>query len=101
MSAKAFLKAREFLFTHRTDYDTAARDFRWPVLDRFNWALDHFDAMARDNDQPALWIVGEDGSEQKRSFRQMSQRSAQAANFLRRHGVRRGDRILMMLGNEI
>jgi acetyl-CoA synthetase len=97
----AFLNARNFLLDHRTDYDTAYRDFRWPVLDEFNWALDYFDGMARGNDRPALWVVGEDGSEQRLSFRELSARSNQAANFLRSQGVARGDRILMMLGNEV
>jgi acetyl-CoA synthetase len=97
----AFLSARQFLLAHRTDQPTAAREFRWPKLERFNWALDHFDAMAQGNDAPALWIVNEDGSEQKRSFRQMLERSAQVANFLRGQGVKRGDRILLMLGNEV
>jgi acetyl-CoA synthetase len=100
-SLQAFLAARDLLRALRTDQAAAVREFRWPVLDRFNWALDYFDAMARNNDAPALWIVGEDGSEVKRSFAQMSQRSAQVANLLRRHGVARGDRILMMLGNEL
>jgi len=53
---KAFLAAREFLLTHREDYETAYRDFRWPQLDKFNWALDYFDTFARDNDKAALWI---------------------------------------------
>jgi acetyl-CoA synthetase len=96
-----FLKARDFLLAHRTDYATAYRDFRWPELTEFNWALDYFDAMARGNDKPALWVVNEDGSEQKLSFAQMSARSNQAANFLRGLGVARGDRVLMMLGNEV
>jgi acetyl-CoA synthetase len=48
-----------------------------------------------------LWIVGEDGSEQKRSFAVLSARSNQVANWLRSLGVARGDRILMMLGNEV
>jgi acetyl-CoA synthetase len=99
--AKPFLQAREFLLAHRTDYDTAYRDFRWPVLDEFNWALDWFDVHAQGNDGPALWIVEEDGREQKLSFREMSARSNRAANFLRAQGVRRGDRILLMLGNEV
>jgi len=97
----AFIAARDFLLAHRTDYETAVRDFRWPALDTFNWALDHFDVMAEGNDAPALWIVGEDGSERKRSFREMSQRSSQVANHLRTLGVRRGERILVMLGNEV
>jgi acetyl-CoA synthetase len=100
-NATPFLRARDFLVAHRTDYPTAYRDFRWPVLDEFNWALDHFDAMARGNDAPALWIVEEDGSERKLSFRDMSARSNRAANFLRAQGVKRGDRILLMMGNEV
>lgn len=100
-SAHAFLEARDFLVRHRTNYDLAYRDFRWPVLDQFNWALDYFDEMARGNDATALHIVGDDGSEVKRSFAQMAERSSQVANHLRRIGVKRGDRILLMLGNEL
>jgi len=97
----AFLKARDFLLQHRTDYDTAYRDFQPPQLTEFNWALDYFDTMARGNDAPALLIVGEDGSEIKRSFAQLSQRSDQVANHLRSLGVKRGDRVLLMMGNEL
>ena len=43
---EAFLRARDFLVQHRDDHATACRDFRWPVLDTFNWALDYFDAYA-------------------------------------------------------
>src|SRR5487761_2366332 len=100
-AARPFVEARDFLFKHRTDYLVATRDFRWPVLKEFNWALDYFDAMAKGNDQPALWLVGEDGSEHKRSFAEMSARSNRVANWLRSIGVKRGDRILMMLGNEL
>jgi acetyl-CoA synthetase len=102
MSAvERFLEARDFLLANRTDYAKAYEGFRWPELTEFNWAIDYFDAMARGNDKPALWVVNEDGSEQKLSFAQMSARSNQAANFLRSLGVKRGDRILMMLGNEV
>ena len=47
------------------------------------------------------FVVGEDGSESKRSFRELSIRSNQVANHLRSLGVRRGERILLMLGNEL
>lgn len=99
-SLEAFLHSRDLLLRLRGDPLAAAAEFRWPKLHEFNWALDHFDAMARDNDAPALWIVGDDGSEQKISFATLSKRSNQVANFLRGQGVRRGDRILMVLGNE-
>jgi len=96
-----FLAARDFLLAHRSDYETAVRDFRWPQLDEFNWALDYFDAMAAGNQAPALWIVEEDGSEQRYSFAELAERSNRVANHLRERGVRRGERILLMLGNHI
>jgi acetyl-CoA synthetase len=99
--AAAFLAARDFLLRHREDYATAWRDFRWPELGAFNWALDYFDAMARGNEQPALWIVDEDGREDKVSFARMARRSAQVANWLRGLGVARGDRVLLLLPNEV
>jgi acetyl-CoA synthetase len=100
-NAALFIAARDFLFRHREDYATAYRDFQWPKLDRFNWALDYFDVMARDNARPALWLADEDAGETKLSFAQLSERSNRVANELRRLGVRRGDRVLLMLGNVV
>ena len=99
MSATAFIDARDFLLAHREEYERAYRDFHWPVLDRFNWALDYFDPMAQGNDRPGLWIVDEGGGETKLSFAELAERSNRVANHLRALGVRRGDRLLMMLGN--
>ena len=96
-----FLAARDFLLQHRSDYATAYAGFKWPKLKEFNWALDYFDSMARGNDNPALWIIEEDGSEAKLSFAEMSARSNRVANWLRKQGVKRGERILIMLGNEV
>ncbi|HEY4418537.1 MAG TPA: AMP-binding protein [Pseudonocardia sp.] len=103
-SAEAFYAAREFLVAHREDYDTAYRDFRWPEIDEFNWALDHFDAVGADPERGAaraLWIVEQDGSEAYWTFAELSARSNQVANWLREHGVARGDRIILMLGNQV
>jgi acetyl-CoA synthetase len=101
-AAKAFFDARDLLLRHRTDYERAYREFAWPVLDEFNWALDYFDVIARDNDNPALWIVDDPAGEGLRlSYAQMSERSARMANFLRGVGVQRGDRVLLMLPNRV
>jgi acetyl-CoA synthetase len=97
--AEAFRRARNTLLSLRNDYAGARVQFRWPELEFFNWALDYFDVEASGNDAPALWIVEEDGSEVKWSWRQMSQRSNQVANFLRGLGIQRGDPILVMLPN--
>jgi acetyl-CoA synthetase len=96
-----FISARDFLQQHRLDYDTAYRDYRAPELDEFNWALDFFDVLARGNQTPALWVVEEDGSERKISYADMAARSDQVANWLRAQGVRRGDRVLLMLPNRV
>ena len=98
MSA-AFIEARDFLLAHRADYERVYREFRWPVLDRFNWALDYFDPMARGNHRLGLWIVDEGGGETRLSFAELAERSSRVANYLRGLGVRRGDRLLLMLGN--
>src|ERR1022692_1287410 len=98
--ASDFHLARDFLLTHRADYETAYKAFSWPRIDRFNWALEHFDPMARGQARTALWVVDESGAEVKLSFTEMAERSSRVANYLRRLGVRRGERILVMLGNE-
>ncbi|NMO53319.1 AMP-binding protein [Actinoplanes sp. TBRC 11911] len=99
-ATETFRAARDFLLAHGEDYDHAVDGFRWPELDEFNWALDWFDVIAAGNDAPALWIVEEDGSERRFSYAEMSHRSSQVAMWLRAKGVRRGDRIVLMLGNQ-
>lgn len=94
-----FRRARDFLVTHREDYDTAYRDFRWPVLDRFNWALDWFDAIADGNERLALHLVDDDGREVRLTYAELAERSNRVAMYFRRRGVQRGDHILLMLPN--
>ncbi|WP_050464459.1 AMP-binding protein [Herbaspirillum autotrophicum] len=98
---RSFIAARDFLQLHRNDYDTAYRDYRAPVLPEFNWALDFFDVQAKGNTAPALWVVDENGKESKISFADMAQRSSQVANYLRSLGVKRGERLLLMLPNRV
>lgn len=102
MSAQAFRDARDTLLDTRTDLAAARERFAWPALDRFNWALDWLDAWAAEHaDAPALWIEGDDGTVARLSFGQLSDRSDRAATFLRQQGVRRGDRVLLMLPNRV
>ena len=94
-----FEAARDLLLRHRLDYPAAAAEFSWPQFGEFNWALDWFDvAAARHPDRDALRIVAEDGVT-ARSYGDLVTRSNQVANWLRGHGARRGDRLLLMLGN--
>ncbi|MEU6343898.1 AMP-binding protein [Streptomyces sp. NPDC046977] len=95
-----FRSARDFLLRHREDWKTAYEGFRWPRPEHFNWALEWFDVIAEGNDRPALHIVEEDGTETVVSFAAMSERSNRVAVRLREWGVRAGDRIVVMLGNQ-
>ena len=100
MTAEAFRAARDFLVAHQHDHATAHRDFRWPELTHFNWALDWFDAELAQGEsgaRPALTIVGEGAA--SLTFAELSERSNRVANGLRALGVKRGERILLMLGN--
>src|ERR1700730_13820537 len=101
-----FQEARAFLLRHRTDYDKAVADFRWPDSVPFNWALDWFDAeLARDpdsKDRPALWIVDAGSNrEPTPAFAALSRRSNQVATFLRAQGLKRGEHLLLLLGNVV
>ena len=98
----AFREARDFLLAHREDYETAYRGFRWPALERFNWAHDWFDRLAMEQPEvTALWVVEEDGTEQRVTFAEMADRSRQVAGWLHEQGVGRGDRVLLVLGNRV
>ncbi|SDV49102.1 AMP-binding protein [Chitinasiproducens palmae] len=99
MTTNAFLAARDFLLAHREEYARAYEGFRWPILDRFNWARDYFDVVAQGNQQEALRIVEEDGRVIRRSYAELSHISNQVANRLRGLGLVPGDRLLMMLPN--
>ena len=99
-STGALRAARDLLLTHRTDYAAAVAGFAWPALGEFNWALDWFDVIAAEHpSRLALRVVGDDGSDEAISYGAMAARSAQVANWLRGLGVRRGDHVLLMLGN--
>ncbi len=100
MSTESFKSARDLLLALRDNYDFARSGFTWPRLKRFNWALDWFDAeLARGENgkRPALKILGE--MVESFTFAELSQASSRAANGLRALGAKRGDRLLLMLGN--
>ncbi|MCV7278951.1 AMP-binding protein [Mycolicibacterium flavescens] len=100
-----YREARDHLVAVISDYDKAVQTFAWPQLQgSFNWATDWFDVVARadgPNERTALWIVEQDGSEQKISFAEMADRSDRVATWLSELGVGKGDRVILMLGNQV
>jgi acetyl-CoA synthetase len=100
MSIEEFRSARDLLLALREDYSAAKAEFVWPRLDRFNWALDWFDgelARGEHGARPALKILGD--TTETHTFAELSQASSRVANGLRALGAKRGDRLLLMLGN--
>ena len=102
-SSEQFRAARDFLVTHRTDYESAYADFEWPRLEHFNFALDWFDAVltAEHPDAVALRLIEEDRSEASYTFAQLTHRSNVIASWLRAKGVERGTRVLVLLANQV
>ena len=99
-SAAAFRAARDLLLRYRDDYVAARREFSWPALDEFNWALDWFDVIAAEHpDRLALRILADGDAAAQLSYGELAARSGQVANWLSDLGARRGDRLLLMLGN--
>ena len=99
-----FRAARDRLLALRENYGQARSEFQWPRFDEFNFALDWFDQIAADpgkGARPALVIVEQDGSATRRTFAELAERSNRVANWLRSQGVRRGDRMIIMLGNQV
>jgi acyl-coenzyme A synthetase/AMP-(fatty) acid ligase len=82
-----------------TDYLATRASFRLEVPETWNYARDVVDAWAaREPGKLALLAAGPKGDDPRRSsFADLSERSNRAANFLAAHGVRKGDRVFVML----
>lgn len=101
-ATQAYRQARDQLLHLYGEPARARAEFTYPdVGERFNWALDWFDAVARGNDRPALVVVAADGTDRTYSFDEMATRSDQVATLLAGLGVGRGDSVVVMLGNQV
>ncbi|MEY9841398.1 AMP-binding protein [Streptacidiphilus sp. EB103A] len=100
-----FRASRDHLLGHRADLE-AARAFPRPQGEHFNWALDWFDVEAEGNNAVGLRVVDIDADgaqlcETALTFAELRERSDRTAGWLRAQGVVRGDRILLLLGNQV
>ena len=99
-----FRSARDLLLSARTDYDRAMDAYHPPRPPGFNWALDWFDRVAADAStgaRVALKLVETDGPGRSVTYAEMSARSSQVASWLSAVGAVKGDRLLLMLGNQV
>jgi len=64
----------------------------------FNFAFDVVDDLGRNKpDKLAMLHLSEDGTERRFTFQDMKKESARAANYFKALGIRRGDRVMLVL----
>jgi acetyl-CoA synthetase len=97
-AADQFAKARAALLENHGDSEAAARAFKWPRCDTFNWVDDWFDTFATGNHKLGLVVVSNSGIVEL-TFDQLVERSKRLARYMHEEHVRRGDRLLLMLTN--
>ena len=79
-------------------YDTLVREFRWPKPAQFNIGVEVCDRWAeRDPGKLALIAVGADGRARDVSYGWLRETSNRLANALAANGVKRGDRVAILL----
>lgn len=80
------------------DYDRLRAAFRWDIPARFNMADAACDVWARaEPDRPAIIDVKRNGDVETVSFGDLAQRSRRLAGALVRAGIRRGDRVAVLI----
>ena len=66
--------------------------------DKFNFAFDVVDAIAqKDPDKLAMLHIANDMTERRFTFNDMKRYSAQAANYFKSMGIKKGDRVMLVL----
>lgn len=101
-ATEGYRTARDQILGLRGHHEDAVREFTFPDLgERFNWATDWFDVIARGNDTNALVVVEKDGSSTEVTFDAMASRSDRVGRWLADRGVAQGDPVILMLDNQV
>lgn len=79
-------------------YQAAYAGFQWSLPPTFNYGRDVVDDWAkRLPDHTALVWCNTEGDQARLTYAQMARLSNQFADVLKRHGIRKGDRVVVML----
>ncbi|MBE6784234.1 MAG: cupin domain-containing protein [Ruminococcaceae bacterium] len=86
-------------FIHTTeDENGVLQEISFTDDDKFNFAFDVVDAIADKNpDKLAMIHVGIDKTERRFTFNDMKRGSAQAANYFKSLGIKKGDKVMLVL----
>ncbi len=82
---------------HMTDYEAERRNFHLEVPEYFNFATDVIGKWGSDPNKLAMLWVGQNGEERHLTFAYFAERSSRAANAFAKLGIKKGDRVLVML----
>ena len=81
-----------------TEEDGALKAISFKNENKFNFAFDVVDELGkRKPEKLAMLYVGEDGEERRFTFRDMQKESARVANYFKSIGIKRGDRVMLVL----
>ncbi len=95
--ADAKLLCEEFIKT-TVDENGCLKKIDFENEDRYNFAFDTVDAIAKkDPDKLAMIHVDRDKNERRFTFNDMKRKSAQAANYFKSLGIKKGDRVMLVL----
>ena len=73
-------------------------DVKYHNEDKYNFAFDTVDEIARKNpDKLAMLHVANDMTERRFTFKDMKDASSQSANYFKSLGIKRGDRVMLVL----
>jgi medium-chain acyl-CoA synthetase len=84
-----------------TDYDKEYAQFKWQVPEFFNFAGEVVDKWAKDPNKLAMLWVDDQGTEIRKTFRDISNASKRLANVLAAQGVKRDDVVILILPRNI
>ena len=88
---KSFIQAEE-------DENGSLRSLSFPNAERFNFAFDCVDAIAAKYPQKlAMLHLDKHKTERRFTFEDMSRASSRAANYFKALGIRKGDRVMLVL----
>lgn len=83
--------------TPQESYAAICANFDWQVPETFNFGADVVDRWASERDGPALVWRGAEGVSRTYTYSDLSRLSNRLANVLHAQGLKRGDRVIVML----
>ena len=85
-------------FIDRTVEDGLLKAISFKGEEKFNFAFDVVDELGTNKPEKlAMLHVSEDGTERRFTFRDIMKESARAANYFKAIGIKRGDRVMLVL----